>query len=57
MPLGGYKQSGFGREGNMEVMNHYTVLKAVVINLDAPSVSDAVSVRPLTPITEPRVYP
>ena len=44
MPLGGYKQSGFGREGNMEVMNHYTVLKSVVINLDPPIVSDAVSV-------------
>jgi len=28
----------------MDVMNHYTVLKSVVINLDTPSVSDAVSV-------------
>jgi acyl-CoA reductase-like NAD-dependent aldehyde dehydrogenase len=32
--VGGYKQSGFGREGSIEAMlNHYTVTKNVVINL------------------------
>jgi aldehyde dehydrogenase len=31
--VGGYKQSGFGREGSVEAMlNHYTVTKNVVIN-------------------------
>ena len=33
MPLGGYKQSGFGREFSHEVLNHYTQTKSVVINL------------------------
>ncbi len=33
MPLGGYKQSGFGREFSLEVLNHYTQTKSVVINL------------------------
>jgi aldehyde dehydrogenase len=33
MPLGGYKQSGFGREFAHEVLNHYTMTKSVVINL------------------------
>ena len=34
MPVGGYKQSGFGREFSHEVLNHYTLTKSVVINLD-----------------------
>jgi aldehyde dehydrogenase len=33
MPLGGYKQSGFGREFAHEVLGHYTMTKSVVINL------------------------
>ena len=33
MPLGGYKQSGFGREFSHEVLNHYTQTKSVVVNL------------------------
>ena len=33
MPVGGYKQSGFGREFSHEVLNHYTQTKSVVINL------------------------
>jgi acyl-CoA reductase-like NAD-dependent aldehyde dehydrogenase len=33
MPIGGYKQSGFGREFAHEVLNHYTLTKSVVINL------------------------
>jgi acyl-CoA reductase-like NAD-dependent aldehyde dehydrogenase len=33
-PIGGYKQSGFGREGAMETLNHYLVSKSVVINLN-----------------------
>jgi len=33
MPIGGYKQSGFGREFSFEVLNHYTLTKSVVINL------------------------
>jgi acyl-CoA reductase-like NAD-dependent aldehyde dehydrogenase len=34
MPIGGYKQSGFGREFSDEVLNHYTRTKSVVIDLD-----------------------
>jgi acyl-CoA reductase-like NAD-dependent aldehyde dehydrogenase len=33
MPLGGYKQSGFGREFCFDILNHYTVTKSVIINL------------------------
>ena len=33
MPVGGYKQSGFGREGWLETLNHYTQVKSVVFNL------------------------
>lgn len=33
MPIGGYKQSGFGREFSFEVLNHYTLTKSVVVNL------------------------
>lgn len=34
MPLGGYKQSGYGREFSHEVLNHYTQTKSVIVNLD-----------------------
>ena len=34
MPMGGYKQSGFGREMSHEVLNAYTLTKSVAINLD-----------------------
>jgi acyl-CoA reductase-like NAD-dependent aldehyde dehydrogenase len=34
MPTGGYKQSGFGRESCVETLDHYTVTKSVVVNLD-----------------------
>lgn len=34
MPLGGYKQSGFGREFCFDILNHYTLTKSVVINLE-----------------------
>ena len=33
MPVGGYKQSGFGREFAQEVLNHYTLTKSVIVNL------------------------
>lgn len=33
MPIGGYKQSGFGREFSAEVLAHYTQTKSVIINL------------------------
>ena len=45
-PLGGYKSSGFGREGSIEALDHYTVLKSVVINLDDTAVSSATVVPP-----------
>ena len=32
-PLGGYKQSGFGREFAHEILDAYTITKSVVINL------------------------
>ena len=34
MPVGGYKQSGFGREGCLETLQHYTHTKAVVVELE-----------------------
>lgn len=37
MPVGGYKQSGFGRENCLETLNHYTHTKSVVINLSEGS--------------------
>lgn len=40
MPGGGYKQSGFGREGSIATLDHYTLTKSVVINLDQQSVGD-----------------
>ncbi|MDF0506819.1 aldehyde dehydrogenase family protein [Burkholderia cenocepacia] len=33
MPIGGYKQSGFGREFAREVLNHYTLTKSVIVDL------------------------
>jgi acyl-CoA reductase-like NAD-dependent aldehyde dehydrogenase len=32
--FGGYKQSGFGREGSAEALLHYTLTKGVVVNLE-----------------------
>jgi acyl-CoA reductase-like NAD-dependent aldehyde dehydrogenase len=32
-PFGGYKQSGYGRENGIEVMDHYTQLKSVWVDL------------------------
>lgn len=40
MPGGGYKQSGFGREACLATLDHYTLTKSVVINLDEPVVGD-----------------
>lgn len=34
MPGGGFKQSGFGREGGLSTLEHYTLTKSVVINLE-----------------------
>jgi acyl-CoA reductase-like NAD-dependent aldehyde dehydrogenase len=34
MPVGGYKQSGFGREFAQEVLHHYTLTKSVIVNLE-----------------------
>lgn len=34
MPVGGYKQSGFGREFSDEVIDHYTLTKSVIIDLE-----------------------
>ncbi|MFA0438439.1 betaine-aldehyde dehydrogenase [Vibrio sp. 10N.286.49.C2] len=33
MPVGGYKQSGIGRENGLETLNHYTQNKSVMIEL------------------------
>ncbi len=33
-PIGGYKQSGFGTEFCHEMLNHYTKLKSVIVNLN-----------------------
>jgi aldehyde dehydrogenase (NAD+) len=33
LPFGGYKQSGIGREGGLEVLDAYTQSKAVLIAL------------------------
>jgi len=32
-PLGGYKQSGYGREKGIEALHHYTQLKCITINI------------------------
>jgi len=34
MPVGGYKQSGVGRENGIETLSHYTQTKSVLIELD-----------------------
>ena len=34
MPFGGYKQSGYGREHGLQVMDHYTQTKAVFVDLE-----------------------
>jgi phenylacetaldehyde dehydrogenase len=34
MPMGGYKQSGIGRDLGEEVINHYTEHKSVVIGVN-----------------------
>ncbi len=33
MPVGGYKQSGIGRENGLVTLNHYTQLKSVYVGL------------------------
>ena len=33
MPIGGYKESGFGREFGLEAIKYYTQLKSVVVNM------------------------
>lgn len=33
MPVGGYKQSGIGRENGLSTLNHYTQLKAVYVGM------------------------
>lgn len=33
VPFGGYKQSGYGREGGLQVMEHYTRVKSVWVDL------------------------
>jgi len=33
MPVGGYKQSGIGRENGIETLNHYTQVKSVYVEL------------------------
>jgi hypothetical protein len=43
--VGGYMQSGFGREGTVDTLNHYTVTKNVVINLGENARNRAESVR------------
>lgn len=34
MPVGGYKQSGIGRENGVETLHHYTQTKSVFVSLD-----------------------
>jgi betaine-aldehyde dehydrogenase len=34
MPVGGYKQSGVGRENGLVTLNHYTQIKAVYVGLE-----------------------
>ena len=39
MPVGGYKQSGIGRENGLQTIHHYTQLKSVYVelgNVDSP---------------------
>ena len=39
-PIGGYKQSGFGREGTFGTLDHYTQTKSVVLNLEEGAFGD-----------------
>lgn len=37
MPIGGYKESGFGREFGLEAISHYTQVKSVILDMtDTP---------------------
>ena len=36
MPVGGYKQSGIGRENGIETLNHYTQTKSVYVGMVSP---------------------
>jgi Aldehyde dehydrogenase family len=42
MPFGGYKQSGYGREHGLEVMEHCTQTKAVWVDLQDEPAAGAV---------------
>lgn len=42
MPGGGFKQSGFGRENGLSTLEHYTVTKSVIINLEELNTTDFV---------------
>ena len=33
-PFGGYKQSGIGRETHAMILDHYTQVKSILINLN-----------------------
>jgi acyl-CoA reductase-like NAD-dependent aldehyde dehydrogenase len=35
MPVGGYKESGYGREFAWDVLKDYSITKSVIINLDS----------------------
>lgn len=34
IPMGGFKQSGFGREASRDILQHYTITKSVIVSLD-----------------------
>jgi betaine-aldehyde dehydrogenase len=34
MPVGGYKESGIGRENGVETLHHYTQVKSVYVTLE-----------------------
>ena len=38
VPFGGYKQSGIGRETHKVILEHYTQMKNIMINLSEVSV-------------------
>ena len=35
MPVGGFKQSGIGRENGLATLQHYTQLKSVYVGMQA----------------------